>query len=540
MRRSVFRALVLALPLAASTGACAYSNSAITGARRYYGYSWQQELAIGRQVNGDLSGAYGVYGDSALGAYVARVGDTIVATSHLRRPTTPPEMRGAPFTFRVLDSDVVNAFAVPGGYVYVTRGLLAHLDNEAQLAVILGHEVGHVAARHTSQRALTLQIGMLGAVAAAVLADRAAEGSGEGVSDLASGLLGLAMLSYGRGDERESDRLGVEYAALAGYRADEGARFFELLEMMRGQEKRRTPEFLSSHPNPGSREATVRELAAGDSVFRGAIDGMVIGRDPRRGYAEGGVFHHPEGGFAFDLPAGWTTEWSGARFGAENGSKKAALVFLAAPGDSTAVEAANRWVARSSSAYRDTTMAAPEGFAAASARGSWIVGEEEGWISTTFVEARGRVYQLMGMAQPGHRVEMDSALAAAIRGFRADTDPRAASVQPMRLRFVTVEIDAPFRTFVSGPLPDGLALEDLAMMNRVLPDDVVPAGTALKLPQWALPSREPIGPLLPVVPAIRSRPRMRRLPRRMPSAREPFRSRGKRKSLVRVPNPDDP
>jgi predicted Zn-dependent protease len=514
MRKSILRALVLALPLAASTGACAYSNSAITGARRAYGYSWQQELAIGRQVDGDLSGQYGVYGDSALGAYVARVGDTIVATSHLRRPTTPLEMRDVPFTFRVLDSDVVNAFAVPGGYVYVTRGLLAHLDNEAQLAVILGHEVGHVAARHTSQQALKLQIGVIGAVAAAVLADGAAEGTGEGVSDLASGLLNLVMLGYSRDDERESDRLGVEYAVLAGYRADEGARFFELLEMMRGQEKRRAPEFLSSHPNPGARETTVRELAAGwaarsaaeleagDSVFRGAIEGMVIGRDPRRGYAEGGVFHHPEGGFAFDLPAGWTTEWSGARFGAESGSSKAALVFLAAPLDSTAVEAANRWVVRSSSAYRDTTMAAPEGFAAAGARGSWSLGEEEGWISTTFVEARGRVYQLMGIAQPGHRVETDNALEAAIRSFRVDTDPRAALVQPMRLGFVTVEIDAPFRSLVSGPLPDGLTLEDLAMMNRVLPDDIIPAGATLKLPQWTLPSREPIGPLLPVVPAV--------------------------------------
>jgi predicted Zn-dependent protease len=504
----------MALPLAASTGACAYSNSAITGTGRYYGYSWQQELAMGKQVDADLSGQHGVYGDSALGAYVARVGDTIVATSHLRRPTTPLEMRDVPVTFRVLDTDVVNAFAVPGGYVYVTRGLLAHLENEAQLAVILGHEVGHVAARHTSQEALKLQIGVIGAVAAAVLADQAVEGSGEGVSDLAGGILKLAILSYGRDDERESDRLGVEYAALAGYRADEGARFFELLELMRKQEKRRTPEFLSSHPDPGSRETTVREMAAawaprapasleaGDSAFRGAIEGMVIGRDPRRGYAEGGVFHHPEGGFAFDLPAGWTTEWSGARFGAGNGSKTAALVFLAAPGDSTAVEAANRWVTRSSTAYRDSSLASPAGFPAASARAKWTLGEEEGWIATTFVEAGGRVYQLMGIDQGGHRVETDSALAAAIRSFRVDTDPRAASVQPMRLGFVTVNADAPFRSFVSGPLPDGLTLEDLAMMNRVLADDVIPAGATLRLPRWPLPSREPIGPLLPVVPSV--------------------------------------
>ncbi len=513
MRKSILRAFLLALPLAASTGACAYSNSAITGARRAYGFSWQQELALGRQVDPDLSGAYGVYGDSALLAYVARVGDTSVATSHLRRPTTPPEMLGAPFTFRVLDSDVVNAFAVPGGYVYVTRGLLAHLDNEAQLAVVLGHEVGHVAARHTSQQVLKVQIGMIGVVAAAVLAEDASEGAGEGIADLTGGILNLAMLGYSRGDERESDRLGVEYATLAGYRADEGARFFELLELMRKREKRRTPEFLSSHPNPGSRETTVRELAvawkpratgeleAGDSAFRAAVEGMVIGRDPRRGYAEGGVFHHPEGGFAFDLPAGWTGEWSGARFGAENRAKKAALVFLAAPGDSTAVGAANRWVTRSSSAYRDSTLAAPEGFPAASARASWSSGEEEGWVTTTFIEAGGRVYQLMGIAHDGFRVETDSALAAAVRSFRVDTDPRAATIQPMRLRFVTVDADAPFHAFVPDPLPDGLTLMDLALMNRVAPDDVIPAGTTLKLPHWPLPSREPSGPLLPVVPA---------------------------------------
>ncbi|WP_243664303.1 M48 family metalloprotease, partial [Rhodothermus marinus] len=131
---------------------CAVSTNPVSGRRRLYGYSWAEERRIGQEADRQIVAQYGLYDDPELAAYVDSLGQVILAHSHLRRPNTPKEFRETPFVFRVLDSPVVNAFALPGGYVYVTRGLLAHLNNEAQLAVVLGHEIGHVAARHASQR----------------------------------------------------------------------------------------------------------------------------------------------------------------------------------------------------------------------------------------------------------------------------------------------------------------------------------------------------------------------------------------------------
>ena len=120
--------------------ACVSEPSAVTGKKKSFGYSWEQELQLRAEADKEITAEMGLYENAALQSYVEAVGQRVLQTSDFREANTPEMYRNTKFTFRVMDSPVVNAFALPGGYVYVTRGLLAHVENEAQLAVVLGHE----------------------------------------------------------------------------------------------------------------------------------------------------------------------------------------------------------------------------------------------------------------------------------------------------------------------------------------------------------------------------------------------------------------
>ena len=169
-RAFAFLALLLLSPLGFTLSGCGQATTnLVTGETTRGAYSWQEEVQIGTEANQQIIAQYGLYDDPQLASYVDRIGQEVLRTSAYGEATTPAEIRNTPFHFQLLDSDVVNAFALPGGYIYVTRGLLAFLDNEAQLAVVLGHEAGHVLARHSSQQAANAQLGQLGLLGAAVI-----------------------------------------------------------------------------------------------------------------------------------------------------------------------------------------------------------------------------------------------------------------------------------------------------------------------------------------------------------------------------------
>src|SRR5688572_6019684 len=243
--------------------ACVTERSPVTGKRRAYGFSWAQELKMGQEADKQVIQEFGLYNDPELQAYVQRVGQGVLSKSDLRDADAPEMYRNTPFTFRVLDSPIVNAFAVPGGYIYVTRGLLTHLDNEAQLSVVLGHEIAHVAARHSARQALKAQVGQLGLLAGGILGGQVL-GDGQAAQqlmNLGAQAMQLLMLKHGRDDEREADSLGVKYAALKGYDVAESAKFFNSLKRIGDKEGLRIPSWLSTHPDPGQREQTVLKLA---------------------------------------------------------------------------------------------------------------------------------------------------------------------------------------------------------------------------------------------------------------------------------------
>lgn len=284
--------------------ACAVNP--VTGKRQFVLVTESQEIAMGRAADPQIVAQYGVYDDPDVAAYVDRIGQKMAKLSHR------PDLE---FHFRVLDSPVINAFALPGGYVYVTRGILAYMNNEAELAVVVGHEIGHVTARHGVEQQTRQTLFGAGLGIGSILSPDVAKLGGA----IQEGL-GLLFLKYGRDDENQADELGVEYALRAGYDAGAGARFFEVLDRQTKEAGETLPGWMSTHPAPADRVVHTRQLAqerrpqypqatlVDEAVFKKQVDGIVFGEDPRQGFIEGNLFEHPGLGFQVALPAGWDAQ----------------------------------------------------------------------------------------------------------------------------------------------------------------------------------------------------------------------------------------
>ena len=476
--------------------ACTVSRNPISGRRRAYGYSWEQERQLGAQADQQIVQQMGVYDNAGLQAYVDRIGQRVLEESHLRAPDADPEFRNTPFTFRVLDVPVVNAFALPGGYVYVTRGLLAHLNNEAQLAVVLGHEIVHVAARHASQRAFEAQTGQVGVLAGAILGQAVLGGSAaQTILDLGSTATQLLLLQYGRDDERESDRHGVAYAAQVGYEAAEAAEFFVSLERMGDQSGSSLPSFLSTHPDPGEREETIRRLAAdwGEQVsmslvreeeYLSYIDGMIVGPDPRQGFVREGYFYHPELRFRFPAPSRFLVDNQPSQVTmVDQQTQQGAIIFSIAAGAQTAQEAASQFLNQQGISIQESRaesvngLRAYYGLATAQLEGGQQVG-----LMTYFIEHRDNVYYFLGLAPVSEFGSYADVFRQTMRGFAPENRSEILSVQPRRLRVVEANRTAPFSDFLGSELPFQMTAEDLAILNQVGLNEQIPAGTELKLP----------------------------------------------------------
>ncbi len=268
-----------------------------------------EEAQVGAQYHDDFVAEFGGEMTGPQARYVQQVGQNIAVQSGL---ATRPDA----FDVTLLNSSVNNAFAVPGGYVYATRQLVNLMNNEAELAAVLGHEVGHVAARHSARRQQAAQrnqlLGLLGAViGSAVL----------GSSDLAQlSLQGsqLLTLRYSRSQELEADQLGVEYLNRAGYDPRAMATLLSSLAaqnqldaQLQGRDNATIPEWASTHPDPASRVQNALQLAGNGTgvlnrdTFLARVDGMIYGDDPEQGVIEGRQFIHPVLRFSFTAPQGF-------------------------------------------------------------------------------------------------------------------------------------------------------------------------------------------------------------------------------------------
>lgn len=461
------------LALVAVVAACTVNPA--TGERELTLISEAQEIQMGRDADPQVTASIGLVEDPELQAYVSSLGQRLAAASE--RPDLP-------WSFKVVDDPAVNAFAIPGGFIYLTRGILAHFDSEAELASVLGHEIGHVTARHTVTQMSRQQLQQLGLGLGMIFSETVRDYGGLAVAGLQ-----VLNLSYSRGDESESDMLGLRYITRLDYDPDAMIGVFEMLADVGGGGGGRVPEWQLTHPYPENREADIRERIAseqlptdgtvGRDVYLDQIDGLVYGEDPRQGFFQGARFLHPELEFELTFPSGWTTVNQRSVVGAIAPEEDGVLVLEVADEAESPVSELQAFLAQEG--VRGGSIRQDGSGAVERARANFEVTLEEGTLSgeVAFVAYGGLVYRLLGYSTQARWGAYANSVSLAISSFRPVTDPVILGVQPWRIDIVTLPAAMSLASYAaqnSGPVD----VEDLARLNGRDAAAVLNAGTRIK------------------------------------------------------------
>ena len=428
---------------------------------------------------------FGLYNSAPLQAYISRQGKAMTTISD----------RPGDYGFTIVDSPIINAFATPDGHVYFTRGIMAYFNDEAQFTGVLGHELGHITARHGQKqqtRSTLTSLGLLlGSVVSPNVVGRLAQPLSQGI--------GVLFLKYSRDNENEADALGVKYSTKTGYDASHMASFFQTLERTEQQSGGSgVPTFLSTHPNSADRYQRVKGLAAQaqqnlgktslkvnrDSYLR-SIDGLLFGDDPRQGFVEGSVFYHPELKLRLPVPAGWKTENTPAQFQMSEPSGKAVLVFTNAPAGTAAVSATSvaKQIGLASAQTQNTTI---NGFPAVVFEGDQAASSSSAQSAPAHV--RGYVvqdgqtnYALLGLAPTASFGTYAPQFDQVAQGFQRLTDASRLTRQPDRIRIKQAKAATTLRQALTANGVPSARLEELAIVNGMQLTDRLPAGTLFKV-----------------------------------------------------------
>lgn len=455
MRRSLVNALVLFL-LAPIVG-CALNPA--TGERSFTGFmSPEAEKEVGAEQHPALVRQFGgEYTDPRLDRYVSKVGASLAAQT---------EMPDLNFTFTVLDDELINAFALPGGYVHVTRGLLALAENEAEMASVLGHEIGHVTARHAAQRysqsmAANIGVGVLGVLGAVA-------GLPAGTADLAGFGAQAYLQSYSRDQELEADKLGIRYMTRAGYDPAAMATFFRKLDaytqlqaaLVGDPGSGERFDIMASHPRTADRVTQAVKLAQAQHVANGrvdrdrylaAIDGLLYGDSPQQGVRRGRIFAHPGLRIAFEVPPGFVMFNSDKQLTAR-GPEGSLIVFDSPGGNSAAAQSMTQYVARFGGGkiqFGDVQPLTINGMEAAT--GTARVNTRGGPMDIRMVairEAAERIYRFVFLTPPALSSRLSEELERTTYSFHRLSADEAAAIKPLRIGIVKV---------ASGDTPASLA-----------------------------------------------------------------------------------
>jgi len=400
------------------------------------------------------------------------------------------------YQFRVVDSPVINAFAIPGGYVYFTRGIMAHFNNEAQFAGVLGHEIGHVTARHSAKQQTNSIIGQVGLMGAMIASPRLAQ-----FGEQASQGLQLLFLKFSRDDESQADGLGVQYSSKIGYDASQMADFFQTLA--REQEAKggsAVPDFLSTHPNPADRYTIVHQeadewkqqngnpkLAVNRDQFLRLIDGLVYGEDPKQGFVENNVFYHPDLKFRFPIPAGWKSQNSPSQFQMADPAGKALLILLPAPGASVE-EAAQAVIKQMSLQPADSRNTTINGFPALVFVADQVQQDQQTGQQVAGVRVLGHIiqdgkslYALLGVSAPADFPTYSPQFSSVAEGFQRLTEPDKLNRQPERVRVKKLALRSNLRQALTTNGVPEKRLEEMAILNGMQLNDQVNAGSLIKV-----------------------------------------------------------
>jgi predicted Zn-dependent protease len=430
-----------------------------------------QEISMGREADPQIAAQFGLYPDSGLQEYVRGIG---------RRLASLSERPDLPWTFRVLDDPVVNAFALPGGFNYVTRGILAYFNSEAELAAVMGHELGHVTARHSAAQMTQQQLAGVGLVAGLILVPDLQDYAG-----LAGAGLQLLFLKFSRDDETEADALGLRYMYRAGYDPREMPRVYAMLNAVsQASGGGRAPVWLSTHPDPQNREQTIRQRIAAlptqdfsatvvnrEGYLR-RLDGMTFGQDPREGYFRGENFLHPGLAFQVTFPGGWRTMNQKQAVLAQP-PRQDALIELTLAEGAGPEDAARAFLAQEGVSGGPARSGNVNGHRAATV--AFRAATQQGVLQglALFIAYGGNLYRLLGYAPRDQWVSYEQDVRATMGSFDRLTDRDALTVEPLRVRV----IEAPRAMTLAelyGQEPRPVPLETVALLNQL------PAGASLE------------------------------------------------------------
>jgi predicted Zn-dependent protease len=454
------------------TAACA--TNPVTGKRQMTLLSEAEEIAIGQQQDAEIRREMGVYDDPELQRYVSDIGQQLARVSH--RPNLP-------WTFTIVDSPAINAFALPGGYIYLTRGILAYLDDEAELAGVLGHEIGHVTARHAAQAYTRQAQAGIGLAILSIFVPATAP-----FADLGSAGLSVLFLRHGRDAELEADRLGVEYGSGAGYDPAGVPRFLATLARIDRLSERGVPNWLSTHPDPGSR-VTKAEPVAGKFVSADAkalnrdqyldrINGLVFGDKPEDGVVRGNEFLHPLLRIGVTFPEGWElTNTESAVLAQEPGTQHF-MVLQEVEQPSLLRQGSGGQAMRS---IGEAAVAAMRnaGYTAVDGRVERINGNEAHvglyrgnakdvgpvLMRAAHIAVGRQLYVVAGFAPEKEFALVDRDILPAVQTFRQLSAAEASAIRPNRLSFYTVRAGDSWQSIAARQGKSYVNAATLAIMN---------------------------------------------------------------------------
>jgi len=468
------------LPLTLLLADCA--QNPVSGRANFVTMSESQEVQIGRQEDVKVRQEYGVFDDKLLQKYVNEVGQRLGKASHR------PQLQ---YTYTVVDSPEINAFALPGGYIYITRGILAYLNSEAELAAVLGHETGHVTARHSVQQISAATAAGVGATLLGIFVPVLRNQAG----DTAINLLGNALLSgYGREHELEADKLGAEYLYRTGYDPQAMIKVLDVLKNQElydaevakseGREPRSYHGVFASHPDADQRlQEVVGEagrIPAGtgrvnQEEFLRAIDKIPFGYSESQGFVRNFTFYHHDLGLAFKFPENWRITNQPDRVSAVNRNNDV-LIEMRLAGRAQGAPA--DLLRKAVGGAREVTSTTINGLAAATATTT-----VRGYPTRAAVIFLGKNAYLVG-GQAKTDAAMQPALPlinATIASFHAMSDTERNSVRPLTLRIINAPAGATFAELARNSPLGKNAVAHLRLLNGLYPGGEPAAGQALKI-----------------------------------------------------------
>jgi predicted Zn-dependent protease len=479
LRAHVAAAVVAILALIVSS--CA-TNPA-TGQREFSLMSEAQEIQLGQEMDPQVKQEMGVYNDAELQRYVSDVGMRLARASE--RPNLP-------WSFTVVDEPAVNAFALPGGKIYLTRGILAFLHDETQLAGVLGHEIGHVTARHSAQQYTKATSAGVGLALLGIFVPEAQPYQG-----IAEQALGMLFLKYGRDDELQADRLGVQYTGKTGWNPAGVAGMLRTLARLdeANGSRRGVPNWLSTHPAPADRVAQVQRfieehpsVVGTSGANRGSndlsryVDGMIFGDSPSDGIVRGSQFMHPDLRLALAFPQGWEIRNSASQVVAKAPDRDNFMILQFVPSARGSVQQ----IAQGSMANAGFRQLQGER-ANVNGLDAYVgvyQGTMEGLGDTGTIAAHivhgGKVYLVAGIAPANQFNGVQNQFLSSIRSFRQLSQQEASSIRPNRLDIYTVR---PGESWTSIAARSGgiVKPDTLAIMNNYDPKEPPRAGDRIRI-----------------------------------------------------------